>query len=74
MTIDSIAQGALKLPLRDRAQLAASLWDSIVDPYELAANRSDEDAIVLALSRDAEMESGKVTPISHTELMKRLRG
>ena len=48
-------------------------WESIEDPYVLAVDRSDEDAIVLALARDAELESGKVSPLSHAELMTRLR-
>lgn len=73
MTLDSIAPEALKLPLEERLQLAASLWDSIEDPYWLAADRSDGEAISLALSRDAEIGSGKVVSISHTELMTRLR-
>ena len=73
MTIDRIAPEALKLPLEDRVRLAASLWDSIEDPYSLAADRNEEDAIALALARDAEIESGKVTPLSHSELMSRLR-
>lgn len=73
MTIDRIAPEALKLPLEERIQLAASLWESIEDPYALAADREDEEAIVLALARDAEIESGKVTPISHSDLMRRLR-
>ena len=39
----------------------------------LAMDRSDEDAIILALARDADLESGKVSPLSHAELMTRLR-
>ena len=73
MTLDSIAPEALKLPLEERLQLAASLWDSIEDPYWLAADRSDEEAISLALSSDAEIGSGKVVSISHTGLMTRLK-
>ena len=73
MTIDRIAPEALKLPLEDRVRLAASLWDSIEDPYSLAADRDDEEAIVLALARDAEIESGEVAPLSHSDLMRRLR-
>lgn len=73
MMIDTIAPEALKLPLQERVQLAAALWDSIGDPYLLAADRSDEEAIVLALARDAEIESGQITPLSHTALMQRLR-
>ena len=74
MSIDQIAPEALKLSAKDRAQLASTLWQSIEDPYVLAADRSDEDAIALALSRDAEMESGEVKPLSHEEFLLRLRG
>jgi putative addiction module component (TIGR02574 family) len=74
MSIDQIAPEALRLPIRERALLAASLWESVEDPYVLAADRSDDDAITLALARDAELESGMVTPLSHEELMTRLRG
>jgi hypothetical protein len=74
MNIDEIAPQALRLPARERALLAASLWESVEDPYSLAADRSDEDALALALARDAELESGAVAPISHSDLMTRLRG
>lgn len=73
MGIDQIAPEALRLPARERALLAASLWESVEDPYALAADRSDEDALALALARDAELESGAVAPISHGDLMTRLR-
>jgi len=45
----------------------------VEDPYALAADRSDEDALALALARDAELESGAVASISHSDLMSRLR-
>jgi putative addiction module component (TIGR02574 family) len=73
MTIDQIAPEALRLSPRERAQLAASLWESIDNPYSRTDEMSDEDAIALALARDAEIESGEVQPISHSELMQRLR-
>ena len=73
MSIDQIAPEALRLPVRERALLAASLWESVEDPYALAAGRSDEDALALALARDAELEIGAVAPISHSALMSRLR-
>ena len=44
MNIDQIAPEALKLPARDRALLAASLWESLEDPFELAVDRDDGDA------------------------------
>ena len=74
MSLDEIAPEALRLPARERALLAASLWESVEDPYALGADRSDEDALALALARDAELESGAVVPISHNDLMTRLRG
>ncbi len=73
MSVDEIAAEAIRLPARERALLAASLWESIEDPYALAADRSDEDALAMALARDAELESGTVAPISHDDLMIRLR-
>jgi hypothetical protein len=74
MNIDEIAPQALRLPARERALLAASLWESVEDPYSLTADRSDEDALALAMARDAELESGAVAPILHSDLMSRLRG
>ncbi len=74
MSLDQIAPVALRLPPKERALLAASLWESIEDPYALAIDQSDEDALALALARDAELESGEVSPLSHADLMTRLRG
>ena len=73
MNIEQITPQALRLPARERALLAASLWESVKDPYALASDRSDEDAVALALVRDAEMESGAVVPLTHHDLMSRLR-
>ena len=73
MGIDQLTPEALKLPVRERALLAASLWESIEDPFDLAAGLDDEEAIALAEERDHEIESGKVVAISHEELMRRLR-
>lgn len=74
IALDEIAPVAFRLPPKERALLAASLWESIVGPYFLAIDQSDEDALALALARDAELESGTVTALSHGELMTRLRG
>lgn len=74
MSLDQIALVALRLPPKERTLLAASLWESIDDPYSLAIDQGDEDALALALARDAELESGEVTPLSPSELMTRLRG
>jgi len=34
---------------------------------------SDEEAVILAMQRDAEIESGAVKALSHEELMRMLR-
>ena len=73
MSIDQIAPEALRLPTRDRALLAATLWESIEDPFELAVDMDDEEAILLAEARDRDLDSGAVAPISHEDLMRRLR-
>lgn len=73
MSIDEIAPEALKLPVRERALLAASLWESIEDPFEIATDFDDEHALNLSDERDQEIESGRVKALSHEELMQRLR-
>ena len=73
MSIDQIAPEALKLPARERAMLAASLWDSIGDPFDAVGDLNDEASIALAIERDAELDSGAVQPISHEEFMRRVR-
>jgi hypothetical protein len=73
MGIDQIAPEALRLPARERALLAASLWESIEDPFGLAVGLGDEEAISLAEARDRELDSVAVAPISHEGLMRRVR-
>ena len=73
MSFAQIAPAALQLPARERASLAKSLWESLEDPYCHSAALSDEEALRLAIARDQEIESGAVTPLSHEELMRRLR-
>jgi hypothetical protein len=73
MNADELLPEALKLPIRDRALLAASLWESVEDPYSLASHLGDDEVLALAEKRDLEIESGAVTPLSHSELMSRLR-
>ena len=72
MIIDQIAPEAIKLPTREGALLAASLWESIEDPFELSVSLDDEAALNLAEERDREIESGKVTAVFQEELMQRL--
>ena len=73
MSIDQIAPEALRLPTKERALLAATLWESIQDPYQLAVDLEDDEAVSLAVLRDREIESGEVSALSHEEFMKRLR-
>ncbi|MFN4873435.1 MAG: hypothetical protein ACK5JP_06465 [Akkermansiaceae bacterium] len=73
MNIDQIAPEALRLPANERALLAATLWESIQDPYQLAVDLEDDEAVSLAVLRDREIESGEVAALSHEEFMKRVR-
>lgn len=73
MSIDKIAPEALRLPTHERALLAATLWESIQDPYQLVVDLEDDEAVSLAVLRDREIESGDVTALSHEEFMKRVR-
>ena len=73
MNIDQIASEALQLSSQDRAILAETIWESLEDPYVLPSDISDEKAIALAKQRDGEIENTDVVPLSHKELMNRLR-
>ena len=73
MSLDQIIPAALQLPVKERALLAASLWESIADPYVHDGQRSDQDAVSLALARDEELENGTESPLSHEDLMQQLR-
>src|SRR5260221_5668214 len=73
MSIDQIAAEALRLPPNERAMLAESLWESLTDPFKIPAESDDAEAIALALERDRQLEAGEGPPLSHQELMSRLR-
>ncbi len=73
MSIDKIAVEALRLPSKERAMLAESLWDSLTDPFKIPAESDNAEAIALALERDRQLQAGEVQPLSHEELMLRLR-
>lgn len=73
MSIDQIAAEALRLPPQERAMLAESLWESLVDPFEIPAVADDTEAVSLAMERDRQIETGEVRPLTHEELMTRLR-
>ena len=73
MNIDQIASEALRLDPKERALLAETIWASLEDPYVVGSDLNDEEAVKLAMQRDAEIERGKEMPIAHKELMDRLR-
>jgi putative addiction module component (TIGR02574 family) len=73
MGIEQIASEALSLSPHDRAVLAQTIWESLESPYLVAPELSDDEAIVLAKQRDRELENGEIKPLSHKELMTKLR-
>ena len=74
MNINKIANDALKLSPRDRATLAETIWESLEDPFVFLTDITDKEAISLSKQRNKEIEQGNVKPLSHKELMERLRG
>ena len=73
MSIDQIATEALRLSPKQRALLAESLWESLADPYESYKEMDEAGTLALAIERDQQIESGEVQPLSHVEMMARLR-
>ena len=73
MSIDQIAAEAMRLPVRQRALLAASLWESLEESFEGAVVSDDAAATALAVERDRQIEAGEVKAVTHDEMMGRLR-
>jgi putative addiction module component (TIGR02574 family) len=73
MSIEQIAAEALRLPPKERAMLAESLRESLVDPFKVPASTDDPQAVALASERDQQLERGEVQAVSHEEMMRRLR-
>jgi hypothetical protein len=65
MKLQEIEREALALGESDRAALLLSLMETLPAP---GSDVGDEEA----LRRDEEIESGKVTPISHEEFVRRI--
>ena len=63
----------MRLPPRERALLAESLWESLGDPFKAPGDMDEKSALSLAIERERQMESGEVQPLSHEELMVKLR-
>jgi putative addiction module component (TIGR02574 family) len=72
MSIDQIAAEALRLPARERAILASSLWESLDDPSATTAQMDDAAIVALAVERDQQLETGQVQAVSHEEMMARV--
>jgi hypothetical protein len=74
-TITELEREVLALPPAQREQLATAAWESFVgDPGALSDPGIDPEGIELALQRDAELESGTIQTIGHSEFMKRTGG
>ena len=73
MSIDQMVSEALRLPAKERALLAGSLWESLGDSFDGSLVSEDETAAALAVERERQLETGEVKAISHTDLMSRLR-
>ena len=67
MTIAELEKEALALTENERARLAVSLLETLPAPH---AEVSDDEV----LKRDADLESGKATEISHEEFIRRVEG
>jgi len=72
MNPEQIKAAALGMSSADRAAMAQALWESLEDDAN-AANLAHAGVTKLARKRDEEIENGDVTPISHVELMSRLK-
>lgn len=73
MTQDAVRllEGALQLPDRDRAELAASLIDSLDEQVDEDVETAWKEEIE---RRVKELDDGTVQPIPWSEVRKRLRG
>jgi putative addiction module component (TIGR02574 family) len=73
MSMDQIAFEAWRLPAKERALLAGSLWESLEDPSATAAQMDDAAVVTLAKERDRQVEAGRVEAVTREEMMARLR-
>lgn len=72
MSLEQLTTEAMKLGFKERASLAEAIWDSLGESHAFLSDISDEKAVSLALQREAEIDEGKVSALSHAELMERL--
>jgi len=60
----------LRLPKRKRLEIAESLWLSVADEKKMPVPESHKKTLDARL---ADYRAGKTKPVSHDELMRRLR-
>ena len=68
----SVLDELLKLPQDQRLAVAQALWQSLDDSAK-EPHVDDEEFWKELMRRDAEMESGAVSPLTHEELMAAVR-
>lgn len=74
-TTDQLEAELLRLPPSDRERLALTAWESLEEATAwLADPDTDREGIAVAREREAEIESGQLTPLSHEEFRRRTRG
>jgi putative addiction module component (TIGR02574 family) len=73
MSIEQLTSEALGLTPEQRARLAESLWESLGDPFQSSADMSEDAALALAQERDRQIDKAEIRPVSHEEMMARLR-
>ena len=69
-----IEKAALGLSVPEREHIALAVWASLeADPAFAADPTLDAEGIALARTRDAEIESGHIEPLSHAEFLRQTR-
>lgn len=71
--VSQLAQAVLKLPLDERVRLAQELWASFQPAAAGNPVAETNDAFMAAEQRDAELDAGRVTGISHEQVMETAR-
>ncbi len=71
MVTEQLTEQLMALPLAERVALAEALWESI-DGSARGAGQED-DAVALAMRRDAELSSGTAVSRSHEQVMEAAR-
>lgn len=69
MASDSVAS-LLRLPKRKRLEIAERLWLSVADEEKMPVSPAHKEVLDARL---ADYRAGKSMPVSHDELMRRLR-